>query len=52
MDQLRRGGLGAMALTTCLGVVLSGSRRLATAVLAAAGLGLLGPVILTSREAV
>ena len=47
------GGLGAMALTTCLGVVLSGSRRgRAPEVLVAAGLGLLGPVILTSREAV
>jgi len=42
-----------MALTTCLGVVLSGSRRAwQQRCSAAAGLGLLGPVILTSREAV
>ena len=51
--QLRRAGAGADNHDTCLGVVLNGSRlRRAPEVFMAAGLGLIGPVIRTSREAV
>ena len=51
--QLRPGGAGGRNPDTGLGVVVSGQLlRVAPGVLAAAGRGLIGPVIWTSREAV
>ena len=53
MVQPRPGRGGGHNPESCLGVVLSGRPpRVAPEVLAAAGLGLIGPVIWSSREAV
>jgi hypothetical protein len=53
MVPLRRAGADGHHPDTCLGVIVSGSRRgWHLEVLVAAGLGLIGPVIWTSREAV